>query len=117
MEAIKMMINASSVQELKKIYRKAAMANHPDRGGDTEAMKAINATYEKVFEILRTSENKAGEGQEGFRPNRERPKAFMDLIEKLVNLHGLTIDIVGTWVWVSGNTLENREALKAAGFR
>jgi len=32
--------------ELKKRYRKLAFQYHPDRGGDAEIMKAINAEYD-----------------------------------------------------------------------
>jgi len=31
--------------ELKKAYQRAAMKNHPDRGGSHEAMKDVNASY------------------------------------------------------------------------
>jgi hypothetical protein len=35
----------------------------------------------------------------------------------LANLKDLTIVRCGSWLWVSGNTREHREVLKAAGFR
>lgn len=41
----------TSFAELKKQYRKLAMENHPDRGGSEEAMKAINAEFEKLYEV------------------------------------------------------------------
>ena len=28
------------------------MANHPDRGGDLETMKAINAEYDNLFKMV-----------------------------------------------------------------
>ena len=39
------------------------------------------------------------------------------MISRLVILAGINIEICGSWVWVTGNTYPNREALKAAGLR
>lgn len=36
----------ASADEVKKAFRKAAIANHPDRGGDEEKFKEINEAYE-----------------------------------------------------------------------
>jgi len=32
--------------EIKKAYRKAALKNHPDRGGDAELLQKINEAHE-----------------------------------------------------------------------
>lgn len=37
-------------EELHKEYRRLAKIHHPDMGGDTEVMKAINHEYDKYFE-------------------------------------------------------------------
>ena len=40
-------VSKSSYQdEIKKAYRKAAMKNHPDKGGDPEKFKEITQAYE-----------------------------------------------------------------------
>ena len=36
----------ASYDEIKKAYRKLALQHHPDRGGDSEKFKEINAAYE-----------------------------------------------------------------------
>ena len=41
-----------TLEELKAEYRRLAMKYHPDRGGDAETMKAINAEHDEFFEIL-----------------------------------------------------------------
>lgn len=39
--------NCRSIDEGKKVYRRLAMQNHPDRGGDTAVMAAINTAWER----------------------------------------------------------------------
>ena len=41
-------LRTASKEEIRKAYLKMAMANHPDRGGDTELMKKINLAYERL---------------------------------------------------------------------
>lgn len=45
----------SSVEEIKKAYRKKALEVHPDKGGDVETFKKINEAYE----ILSDSEKRS----------------------------------------------------------
>lgn len=42
-----------TLEELKKEFRRLAMLHHPDRDGDTETMKGINAEYDVVFPVLK----------------------------------------------------------------
>src|SRR4051812_34225645 len=41
-----------SVDELKPVYRRMAAKYHPDRGGSTEAMVAINDFWEQIGKFL-----------------------------------------------------------------
>ena len=49
--------NCNTLDELKKEYRRLAMQNHPDRGGDAETMKAINAEYDNLFPLFKLRYN------------------------------------------------------------
>ena len=53
----KFFVNCKTLDELKKAYKAAAMKYHPDMGGDTATMQAINAEYEARFEVLKRSQN------------------------------------------------------------
>ena len=44
-------------------------------------------------------------------------KALMNTIVQLKQLEGLNIDLLGSWLWIGGNTKANKEALKALGCR
>ena len=52
--------NIHSLDELKKEFRRLAMLNHPDRGGDTATMQAINAEFEMLFPALKLAAKQPG---------------------------------------------------------
>lgn len=45
---MKYFVNISTLEELRKEYRRLAKANHPDVGGSAEEMKVINIEYKKT---------------------------------------------------------------------
>lgn len=106
--------NCKTLEELKKAYRIAAMANHPDRGGDPEIMKQINTEYDIMFDRLKNIHNAKAEPEQ---QTTETPEEFRDIVMKLIILQGIEIELCGSWIWISGKTYENREALKACGCR
>lgn len=105
--------NCKTLEELKKAYRKAAIENHPDRGGDAEIMKEINAEYEAMFNRLKNFHNSTTTDET--KKTTETPDEFKAIIEKLIRLNGIEIEICGSWLWISGNTFANRDELKKAG--
>lgn len=42
---MKYFANISTLDDLKREYRRLVMIHHPDRGGDTATMQAINKWY------------------------------------------------------------------------
>lgn len=103
---MKYFVNVNTIDELKKEYRTLAKKNHPDRGGDCEVMKEINAEYEKLFEILNAKEGGKHNISDGFR----------EVIDQIINLDGIEIEICGLWIWVGGDTKPVKDALSKAGF-
>ena len=47
----------SNLDDLKREYKRLALANHPDRGGDTAVMQEINAEYDAAFARLKVAYN------------------------------------------------------------
>ena len=58
---MKYFTNCRTLDELKKEYRKLAMKHHPDHGGDTSTMQAINAEYDAVFPAFKLAYNRTAE--------------------------------------------------------
>lgn len=104
----------STLGELKKLYHAAAMKHHPDRGGDDDTMKAINAEYEARFQALKQSHSAQTTTA---RATSESAGDFVQIIDHLLRLDGLEVELCGRWLWIGGNTKANKEHLKACGCR
>lgn len=115
----KYFVNCKNLDELKKAYKAAAMKNHPDMGGDTATMQAINAEYEARFEVLKRSQNEQAAADTTGRTHATTESAgdFIAIISALLKLDGITVELCGRWLWIGGETMKNKEALKAAGCR
>lgn len=109
----------ATLDDLKKAYKHLAQHHHPDVGGDTAAMQAINAEYSARFEELKHARNTAAaEDSTGrTRSTTECAGDFIEIINRLLSLDGLEIELCGRWLWIGGNTRAHKEALKAAGCR
>jgi len=107
---------ATTAEEVKAIYKKLAMKYHPDRGGDVEIMKAVNSLYDEYFERLKHV-HKTKDGKRYEKETNETSSMFKDIIDKLLRMNGVEIEIIGCFIWVSGNTKPHKEEIKALGFR
>lgn len=110
--------NCQTLEDVKKTYRALCFKYHPDlyKGDNGETMKEINAEYEKAFEMFK-HKHKADNKQAAAATAAETPEMFKDIIDGLVNCDGVVIDIVGTWVWLTGNTFEYKAQIKKLGFK
>ena len=115
----------TSLDDLKLQYKKLAFKNHPDRGGDTETMQEINSEYEQLLnrfinEASKDQYQDSSESGRGFWSSRsehsEVEKKVKQAIDAIINFSGIEIEIIGVWVWVSGDTKPYKEELKKAGF-
>jgi hypothetical protein len=100
--------SCTTIEDLKKEYRRLALEFHPDKGGDTIIMQAINTEYEmKLRELAQRSETAENDIEAGLR--------YKEQIDKIIDFD-VNIELCGTWIWVSGNTYPVKEELKEAGF-
>ena len=95
------------INEAKKIYKNLAKKLHPDMvGGDEESFKLLNAIYTDLIEHKIYFSN-------DFKIDVELEK----IISLILHFENITIELVGSWVWVSGDTKEIKEKLKEIGFK
>ena len=104
-----------TVADVRTLYRKLAFRWHPDRGGDNETMKIINAEYELALQG-RHGETVVGDDGKPhtYYYNAEVEREVMDKLADLLRMKmkDAEIELVGTWLWVHGDTKPYKENLK-----
>ena len=106
-EILKEFKGVEGINEAKKIYKTLAKKLHPDmEGGNEESFKILNAVYTDLIEHKIYFSN-------DFKIDVELEK----VISLILHFENITIELVGSWVWVSGDTKEIKEKLKELGFK
>ena len=107
--------NCTTLEDVKKVYRDLCFKYHPDITHDNgEKMKYINVEYEKAFQYFKNNNSTYNATK---KETFETPEQFKEVINSLVNMQGINIDIVGCFIWLSGNTYPYKERLKVIGFK
>ena len=109
-------INCSTLEEVKATFHKLAKELHPDNGGNAEEFKKMMAEYTEAFNRLKNV-HKNHEGQTYEKETDETPEQFADLIRTLTKMNGCIVELIGSWIWVTGNTKEYKDQLKELHFR
>ena len=94
------------INEAKKIYKNLAKKLHPDVGGSEEEFKILNSVYTDLIEHKIYFSN-------DIKIDIELEK----IISLILHFENITIELVGSWVWVSGDTKEIKDKLKELGFK
>jgi hypothetical protein len=114
-----------TLDDAKSLYRKLAQQYHPDRGGDTRTMQELNAEYarfqsEFAYRSERTRQTAAHEeGKKTAADYHDLSEVIETLrvkIEAILNM-GLEAELCGLWIWVSGDTRPQKDAIKELGFK
>lgn len=108
------------MEDIKKMYLKLVMTHHPDRGGKTEDMAEINPEYDFLklhnFNVKRSAEGNVYTDEREDRAD-DITEDFANIVEVLINLDGIMIEVVGSWMWVTGDTYPHKDAIKGVGGR
>lgn len=97
--------NYDSIEAIKKHFRQLAKQYHSDFGGTDEQFRELHSEYEYLIKNFIKTEYK----------DIEVPKYIQELIDKLIYYDDLELELVGTWLWVGGNTLLYKDNLKKLG--
>lgn len=108
--------HCKTAEDVKQTYKKLARDLHPDcnPGRDTTAeFQEMSRQYEQAWNRCKNIHtNAAGETYE--KENTASASEYADLINALLHIPRLMIELCGSWL--TGNTYEAREQLKALGF-
>jgi hypothetical protein len=121
------MFNAcSSKEEAQSLYRKLALENHPDRGGDLRTMQEVNAAWayylahaakEEQYKRQREAHCEGRKSAADYHNMENLAEELRVRIEwALNNLPGVEVELIGLWIWLTGNTYAHKETIKASGY-
>lgn len=115
--------NVETLEELRKQYKELLKKHHPDNGGDVAKMQEINSEYDKLFKLLKDkhehnakhTDNKSD--YNNMKYDFSEDEKLRNILNKIIHFEDITIEIIGNWVWIGGNTYQYRKDLKEFGFK
>ena len=98
--------DVTGINEAKKIYKTLAKKLHPDVWGSVEEFKLLNNIYNDFIEhkIFFSNESKI---------DLELEK----IISQILHFENITIELIGSWIWLSGDTKAIKDILKDLNFK
>jgi len=96
--------DCNSLDEARKTYYRLAMKFHPDKGGDEELFKELANQFHSFKPREFKYENEI---------NDWSSKAYSGIIIALMKIPDITIEICGSWIWISGDTMNRKEQIKS----
>lgn len=107
------------LEQVRPRYKELALQFHPDRGGDTRTMQEINAEYHELlkgFEGTKLFNHKTKEEY----PYRYDYRTEAELAAKIdqvigLKLDNITLEIIGSWIWVRGTSKEQAKLFNKDG--
>lgn len=106
-------------EEVKRKYRDLCKQYHPDlhpNENTEDLMKEINHEYDYEINWAKLNASHGSSSDNNAPKSDEAPEAFAKIINSIIGCEGIEIDVVGSWVWVTGNTYPHREILCYRGF-
>lgn len=111
----------ASIEELKQHFRELARKFHPDLnpGATGEEMKELNKELECLISIYKTKAK--SENKEQRYSAAEEFDFEQDILSKLIEisvlkLEKVDVEVIGNWIWLSGNTRDRKDEIKGIGF-
>ena len=98
--------NITGLNEAKKVYKKLAKLLHPDVGGTNEEFKILNQVYNDTIEYKIYFSN-----------DTKYDIELEKIISQILHYEDITIEVVGSWIWLSGDTKAIKDKLKELNFR
>jgi hypothetical protein len=100
------------LDDLKKQYLKLAKKYHPDAGGTTAQFQDLQNEYEKLFDKIIQGSSLNNEQKQ---TEIQIDEAIREVVNKLVLIEGIDIELIGKWLWITGNTYPYRAIFKSVG--
>jgi hypothetical protein len=103
----------TDIDSLKKSYFKLAKVYHPDAGGTKEQFQRLQKEYDGLFKTIMSGSNLSAND---IANEIELDENLRQAVDAIIGISSLNVELIGKWIWVSGNTYPIRNELKNAGF-
>lgn len=113
--------HCQSLDEAKRLYKNLARQHHPDAGGDVRTMQEINGQYSDFCTNYAKTDARTRQ-KEAHAQGRKSAADYHDMdaigaeikimIDFALTLEGVDVELMGLWVWLTGNTRAHAETLK-----
>src|SRR5574343_217680 len=102
-----------TMDSLRKAYRAISKKYHPDvNPNGLEMMKLINMSYDLLVEKFNSW------SLAGFHPDEVSvDELLQEIFEKIKHCSGVKFEVIGSWLWVTGNTRPYKALFKTVGFK
>lgn len=99
-------------KDIKTTYKKLALKYHQDRNPlGNELMKAVNTAFDFMMANIEINLFQSTNEDDRYNYSEE----LENVLKTLSGLSGVIFEIIGNWVWISGETREHKNALKELG--
>lgn len=105
----------NDLNELRDQYRKLAKEYHPDLNPDIDEniMKQINNEYEQLLNSINTENNTHIK----YEYEQTWQSKFIETLKIFASMPDIIVEMIGNWIWISGNTKPIKEQLKSLNFK
>lgn len=117
--------NTNTLEELRKQYKELLKKHHPDNpNGSEDTTKAINAEYDNIFKVIKDRHEKTADRADEQTSSYDKMKwdfaedeRLREILQKIIHLSDITIEIIGNWCWIGGNSYRHKAELNKLGFK
>lgn len=110
-----------TAEDVKSMFKELAKKLHPDNGGNAEDFKNMMSEYTEAWRRYKNI-HKTAEGETYENTNEETAATdedavvYSDIIFACMGFQDVKIEIIGSWIWLSGNTKIYSAEIKSLGF-
>jgi len=94
------------INEAKRVFKTLAKQLHPDIGGTETEFKLLNTIYNNILEH-----------KIYFSTDAKFDIEIEKIISQILHYENIVITVIGSWIWLEGETKIIKDKLKELGFR
>lgn len=96
------------LSDLKSEFRKLCLKLHPDKGGDSNIFQQMYQEYEYMLSAC-DREAKQSKSYNKYDFMADVDLRVWEQAQIFAKLSGVKVEIIGTWIWISGNTTPHNQ--------